>query len=103
MGYRLDGPPLPGTRAVSAELISGPVPAGAVQLPPTGQPILLMADHATSGGYAVAATVISADLPLAGQLAPGDWIEFTPCTLDEADSALRALEASLASFSGSPS
>ena len=40
-----------------------------------------MADHATTGGYAVAATVITADLPVAGQLAPGDWIEFDPCSL----------------------
>ena len=41
-----------------------------------GQPILLMADRQTTGGYPKIATVISADLPLAGQLAPGDWIEF---------------------------
>jgi allophanate hydrolase subunit 2 len=57
-----------------------------------------MADHATSGGYAVAATVISADLPVAGQLAPGDWIEFTPCSLAEADEALRVLESSPPAF-----
>src|SRR5436309_2055321 len=94
MGYRLDGPPQ-STSGASAELISGPVPIGAVQMPPAGQPILLMADHATSGGYAVAATVITADLPLAGQLAPGDWIEFTPCTRDEALTAMRAQEAAL--------
>jgi biotin-dependent carboxylase-like uncharacterized protein len=100
MGYRLEGLAVPGARAGSAELISSPVPVGAVQIPPAGQPILLMADHATSGGYAVAATVISADLPLAGQLAPGDWIEFSPCSLEEADAALRALEAPLASFGG---
>ena len=98
MGYRLDGP-VQTSRGTSAELISRPVPTGAVQIPPSGQPILLMADHATSGGYAVAATVISADLPVAGQLAPGDWIEFTPCSLAEADEALRALESSLAAFS----
>ena len=98
MGYRLDGP-VQTSRGTSAELISRPVTTGAVQIPPGGQPILLMADHATSGGYAVAATVISADLPVAGQLAPGDWIEFTPCSLEEADEALRVLESSLAAFS----
>jgi antagonist of KipI len=97
MGYRLDGPART-SRGTSAELISRPVPAGAVQIPPSGQPILLMADHATSGGYAVAATVITADLPVAGQLAPGDWIEFTPCSLTEADDALRMLESSLSAF-----
>jgi allophanate hydrolase subunit 2 len=54
-----------------------------------------MADHATTGGYAIAATVITADLPLAGQFAPGDWVEFQACSLEEADSALRDREAAL--------
>jgi antagonist of KipI len=93
MGYRLEGPA--STDAASAELISSAVPVGALQVPPTGQPILLMADHATTGGYAIAATVITADLPLAGQLAPGDWIEFEPCSLEAADQALRAREQAL--------
>jgi antagonist of KipI len=92
MGYRLDGPSIT-TTAASAELISSPVPTGAIQVPPDGQPILLMADHATAGGYAIAATVITADLPVAGQLAPGDWVEFEACSLDEADAALRARQA----------
>jgi antagonist of KipI len=77
------------------ELISRAVATGTIQVPPAGGPILLMADHATTGGYAVAGTVITADLPLAGQLAPGDWIEFVPCSLDEADRALAELEAAL--------
>ena len=64
-------------------------------LPPSGQPILLMADRQTTGGYPKIATVITADLPLAGQLAPGDWIEFTPCSVVEAVAALRIREASL--------
>ena len=97
MGYRLEGK-AQSSGGTSAELISSPVPTGAVQIPPAGQPILLMVDHATSGGYAVAATVITADLPVAGQLAPGDWIEFTPCSLAEADAALRLLESSLLAF-----
>jgi antagonist of KipI len=90
MGYRLDGAAVfvnaPG------EMISAPVPTGAIQVPPSGQPILLMNDHATAGGYAVAATVITADLPVAGQLAPGDWIEFERCSLNDADAALRDRE-----------
>ena len=49
-----------------------------------------------AGGYEVAATVISADLPLAGQLAPGDWVEFHTCELTEADAALREQEAAFA-------
>jgi allophanate hydrolase subunit 2 len=50
-----------------------------------------MADRQTTGGYPKIATVITADLPLAGQLAPGDWIEFKPCTREQAMDALRAL------------
>ena len=93
MGYRLDGPDAVATP--SGEMISAPVPTGAVQVPPAGQPILLMTDHATTGGYAIAATVITADLPLAGQLAPGDWVEFQACSLEEADAALHDREAAL--------
>jgi antagonist of KipI len=47
-----------------------------------------MADRQTTGGYPQLATVITADLPLAGQLAPGDWIEFTACSRREAVEAL---------------
>jgi antagonist of KipI len=93
MGYRLEGAPI--ADAPTGELISRAVATGAVQVPPTGQPILLMADHATTGGYAIGATVIAADLPLAGQLAPGDWIEFESCSLREADRVLREEEARL--------
>jgi antagonist of KipI len=94
MGYRLEGP-----RADSdarGELVSRPIPTGTVQVTPSGEPILLMADHATAGGYPIAAVVIAADLPIAGQLAPGDWVEFAPCTLDEADEAAGEQERALA-------
>ena len=50
---------------------------GAVQLPPDGRPIVLLPDHATVGGYPVIACVITADLPILGQLAPGDRVAFT--------------------------
>ncbi len=93
MGYRLDGPPLDHSRG--ADILSEAMPIGALQVPSSGQPILLMADRQTTGGYPTIANVITADLPLAGQLAPGDWIEFQPCTLDEAIEALRTREASL--------
>jgi len=88
MGYRLDGPPL--THVRGADILSEAMPIGAVQVPASGQPILLMADRQTTGGYATIANVITADLPIAGQLAPGDWIEFTACTHAEAIAALRA-------------
>ena len=88
MGYRLTGTRLP--VASRSEMISGPTFTGAVQVPPSGDPILLMADRQTTGGYPQIAVVITADLPLAGQLLPGDWIEFELCTRSAAINALRA-------------
>ncbi|MGH9374282.1 MAG: biotin-dependent carboxyltransferase family protein [Vicinamibacterales bacterium] len=90
MGYRLEGPPL--SHAGSSDILSDATPVGSVQVPKSGQPILLMADRQTTGGYPKIATVITADLPLAGQLAPGDWIRFAPCTRSEAIDALHRLE-----------
>jgi biotin-dependent carboxylase-like uncharacterized protein len=94
MGYRLEGPVLGHVGA--ADILSEAMPIGALQVPASGQPILLMAERQTTGGYATIANVITADLPVAGQLAPGDWIAFTPVTHAEAIAALRAREAALA-------
>jgi biotin-dependent carboxylase-like uncharacterized protein len=93
MGYRLQGPPLPRLR--DGELISEPLGIGAIQVPSAGEPILLMADRQTAGGYPKIGYVISADLPLAGQLAPGDFIEFHLCARQEAVAALIARERQL--------
>ncbi len=93
MGYRLEGETH--ETAAPGELISGAVATGSIQVPPDGRPILLMNDHATTGGYAIAGTVITADLPHAGQLAPGDSVQFVECSLAEADEALRLQEAHL--------
>ena len=93
MGYRLEGPPLP--RVKDGELISEPLGIGAIQVPAAGEPILLMADRQTAGGYPKIGYVISADLPLAGQLAPGDFIEFVICSQPEAVAALIARERQL--------
>ncbi|MDP1569564.1 MAG: biotin-dependent carboxyltransferase family protein [Vicinamibacterales bacterium] len=90
MGYRLEGASIP--RSTGEEPISEPVPMGAIQVPPAGDPILLMADRQTAGGYPKIATVISADLPLAGQLAPGDLVGLRICTRHEALTALIARE-----------
>ncbi len=89
MGYRLGGATIPST---TGEMISDATFAGGIQVTPSGQPILLMADRQTTGGYPQVATVISADLPVAAQLAPGDWIEFSACTRSEAVAALAAQE-----------
>jgi biotin-dependent carboxylase-like uncharacterized protein len=86
MGYRLRGAePLP---RESGEMISDVTCEGALQVPPSGQPILLLADRQVTGGYPIVATVITADLPVVGQLAPGDWSEFDACTRAEALAAL---------------
>jgi len=90
MGYRLKGSqPVPGG---TGDMISDATCTGGLQVPPSGHPILLMADRQVTGGYPIVATVISADLPVVGQLAPGDWIEFDLCTLAEALAALARLE-----------
>jgi len=93
MGYRLEGPPLP--RARAGEPISEPLSMGAIQVPSAGEPILLMADRQTAGGYPKIAQVISADLCVAAQLAPGDFMEFARCSAREAVSALIAREREL--------
>ena len=90
MGYRLQGPVI--GLADPAPVLSTATPAGTIQVPPSGQPILLMADRQTTGGYAVLGTVITADLGAAGQLAPGDWIAFDACGHREALAALVEME-----------
>jgi biotin-dependent carboxylase-like uncharacterized protein len=93
MGYRLRGQ----TRWPEPRggLISFPTVAGAIQLPPGGEPILLMADRQTTGGYPVIGVVSRASRPTAGQLAPGDRVRFAPVSWDEAAQADRQLEAAL--------
>jgi antagonist of KipI len=93
MGFRLGGPALAHTRG--ADVISDATPLGVVQVPASGQPILLMADRQTSGGYPKLATVITADIGLAGQLGPGDTIEFAVCSPADAMAALIGQEQQL--------
>jgi KipI family sensor histidine kinase inhibitor len=93
MAYRLTSATVP--RASDREMISDATVFGGIQVPPSGEPILLMADRQTSGGYPQIATVITADLPLAGQLAPGDEVEFAICTRREALAALISQEGML--------
>lgn len=74
IGIRLDGPPL--ERVDKGELLSEGLVTGAVQVPPSGKPILLLQDHPTTGGYPVLAVVREADFPRAGQLGPGATLRF---------------------------
>ncbi len=101
MGFRLEGPVL--RHRATADILSDATPFGTLQVPASGQPVLLMADRQTTGGYARLATVISADLGIAGQAAPGDALRFVLCDRAEAVRALvrrerplLALEAELA-------
>lgn len=94
MGYRMEGPRL--RYAAPASLPSLGVVPGAIQVPPDGDPILLMADAQTTGGYPVIGAVIGADLPLAAQLLPGDQLRFRIVMPDEAHNALRMQAAALA-------
>ena len=87
MGYRLDGPKL--AHAGLGHHISDGTAIGALQVPPDEQPILLMVDRHTTGGYPTIAVVISTDLHLAGQLVPGDTVTFRMTTLPEAQALMK--------------
>ena len=92
MGYRLEGTTL---EQAGPELLSCAVPPGAIQVPPSGEPIILMADRPTSGGYPRIGTVITADIPVVAQLAPADRVAFETCGLETAMQALIAQERAL--------
>jgi antagonist of KipI len=86
MGYRLLGPKL--ALRAPRDIVSQAVCLGTVQVPGGGQPIVLMADHQTTGGYPRIAEVISADLPRLAQAAPGSAVvRFERVSLEEADAA----------------
>lgn len=91
MGYRLAGPKL--ELREERELISEAVCHGTVQVPPDGQPIILMSDCATTGGYPKAAHVATVDLPVLAQLKPGDPLRFQPVSVPQAQDLYRAREA----------
>jgi antagonist of KipI len=92
MGYRLSGSPLRCLPDRQGALLSEAVPWGGVQVPPDGQPILLMADRQTTGGYPLIAVAASADRSLLAQLAPGDAVSFRQISLQEAQVAAVAQE-----------
>ena len=82
MGCVLRGPAI--THRMGADILSDGAGFGAVQVPGNGQPIVLMADRQTIGGYAKIATTASFDLPLLAQLLPGDTVRFSAIDLWEA-------------------
>jgi biotin-dependent carboxylase-like uncharacterized protein len=75
IGVRLEGTPL--ERTHEGELPSEGMALGAIQIPPSGLPVIFLADHPVTGGYPVIAYVATADLPACAQLRPGQPLRFT--------------------------
>jgi biotin-dependent carboxylase-like uncharacterized protein len=78
VGLRLDGEPL--ERARTDELPSEGMVRGALQIPPSGKPVLFLADHPATGGYPVIAYVVDTDVDRCGQLRPGQAVKLRPLT-----------------------
>jgi antagonist of KipI len=90
MGLRLAGSAL--NLESPREMVSEGVVVGTVQVPPDGQPIVLLADGQTIGGYPKIAVVATSDLPLLAQLRPGDKIGFQEVSVAGAQDLLLAAE-----------
>lgn len=93
MGYRLAGPHLALT--TDREMLSEAVTAGTIQVPPAGQPIVLMADRQTTGGYPKIADVATVDLSALAQARPGDKIRFQETSIEAAQELIRKRQANL--------
>lgn len=87
MGYRLEGTAI--EHVEKADIVSDALPLGAIQVPGHGQPIVMMADRQTTGGYAKIGVVISTDISKLAQAKPGDSVQFISCSQTEAVAALR--------------
>lgn len=92
-GVRFDGAPIV---LEPAEVASMALPLGAIQLPPDGRPIVMLADRPVTGGYPVPAVVIRADIGRVGQLLPGQTVRFELVSIDEARWLLEEMERELA-------
>ncbi len=96
MGLRLGGPLL--THRAGADIVSDGIPPGAVQVPGDGQPIVMLADRQTTGGYTKIATVISADLPALGRIGAGAEVRFEVVSVETAEALARVLSREIASW-----
>ena len=81
MGYQLSGAKL--EHRSGADIISDAIPLGGIQVPASGQPIILMAERQTTGGYARIGTVVSVDIPLLAQAIPGSRVRFVEIPLED--------------------
>lgn len=93
MGYRLEGDKI--EHVSGADIISDGTALGAVQVPGSGQPIILLADRGTTGGYTKIATVISADISRLAQAMPGNTVTFKAVSVEEAQAVLPERESAL--------
>lgn len=90
MGYRLEGPKVPHKRG--HDIVSDGIPLGGIQVVGEGQPIILLVDRQSTGGYTKIATVISLDIGRVAQARPGDQIRFRQISVAEAHRLLREAE-----------
>lgn len=81
MGYRLEGPKIP--HRTGADIVSDAIPLGAIQVPGHGQPIVMLADRQTTGGYTKPAVVLTVDLAVLAQRIPGETVRFVRSTPEE--------------------
>lgn len=100
MGIRLSGPRLEHS-ALGYNIVSDGIATGSIQVPGAGEPLILLADRQTTGGYPKIATVISADLPRLAQSPPGTGLRFAVVTVVESVAVLRAQAAALALWTAS--
>jgi biotin-dependent carboxylase-like uncharacterized protein len=100
MGARLSGPRI--AHARGHDIISDGIALGAVQVPGDGQPIVLLVDRQSTGGYTKVATVGSFDIGRIGQVKPGQRLRFVAVDVAEAHRLRRAWDASLAAAAGGP-
>jgi 5-oxoprolinase (ATP-hydrolysing) subunit C len=98
MGYRLTGPKI--THARGFNIVSDGIAAGAVQVPGAGEPIVMMADRQTTGGYPKIATVISADLRIVAQRRTGETMRFQAVAIEDAQTIARERAQMIKSLAG---
>ncbi len=96
-GIRLEGPVIDRKSEIEESIISEGVVSGSIQIPGDGKPIIILGETVT-GGYRKIATVISADLPLLGQIKPGDEIQFEAVSVQGAHRALQVMEDKIRNF-----
>ena len=99
MGYRLEGPKISHTKGHN--IVSDGTVNGSIQVPGSGQPIVLMMDRGTTGGYPKIATVISADLGRFAQMPAGSKFRFAAISVASAQDEAKKLSAALLSLRGS--